>query len=85
MLNDMFKPRKCECCDGSGKSDVHFFHYEKDEVEIIKKTFPKFDPKKSCDDCFGKGEISPLLTDLTKRDVHARIQNKIWDRRSRRE
>lgn len=85
MFNDIFKFKKCECCDGKGKSDFHLFHHERDEVEIIRKTFPKFDPEKSCDFCFGKGETSNLTTGLADHELLAHMQNKISSRISGRE
>ena len=70
---------KCECYNGTGKSPFHLFHYDRDELKIIWRTFPKFNPKKSCQDCFGAGEISSLTTRIVNSDLHKHIQNKIWD------
>lgn len=85
MFNDIFNFEKCDCCNGTGRSNFNLFHYSKDEVRIIKKYFPRFNPKKSCQNCFGNRETSNLTTGLAKHELHTHIQNKIWSRRPRRE
>jgi len=81
MFKDIFKYEKCECCNGTGKSHFHLFKFEKDEVEIIKKTFPKFNPKKSCDICFGDGETDRFTASGVFHELNTHTLNKIWDER----
>ncbi|MFH1014688.1 MAG: hypothetical protein V1762_01995 [Nitrospirota bacterium] len=75
------EPEKCDWCYGTGKCHGHLLKYKRDEVAIIRKTFRDYDPKKSCEDCFGAGMIYPLLTDLTNHELHIHINNKIFGRR----
>lgn len=78
MFKDMSKPEQCECCEGTGKSYFHILHYAKDDLGIIKRTFPGFNPRKSCEDCFGSGEIHPFLTKLAEHELHNHWDNKIF-------
>lgn len=80
-----FNPEKCECCDGKGKSHFHLLRYDKDDLKIIKRIFPRFNPRKSCGDCFGAGEIHPFLTKLTEYELHNHWDNKIFSGRDRKE
>lgn len=85
MFNDIFKFEKCDCCNGTGKGYFYLFNYGRNETKIIKKNFPNFDSRKSCQNCFGSGETSNLTTGLANHELFAHMQNKIWNRRSRRE
>lgn len=76
---------KCECCNGTGKNHVHLFHYDRNELKIIRGTFPEFNPIKSCQDCFGAGQISGFTTMVVNSDLHNCINNKIFGGSSRRE
>lgn len=79
MFKDIFKSEKCECCNGTGKSHFHTFKFDKEEVEIIKKKFPKFNPEKSCRFCYGDGETDRFTTGLTNHELHTHMLDKIWD------
>lgn len=83
-LIDPFKREKCECCNGTGKKDFHLFKFDKEQVEIIKKTFPDFDPKNSCDHCLGEGKTDRFNPSRVFHELNMHILDKILDENPRR-